>query len=157
MDLVLWRHAEAEEADAALPDLERPLTARGERQAARMAQWLQRQMPHDLRVLASPAERTQRTAMALERKFRTVAELAPEGSATALLAAAGWPLAKRMVIVVGHQPTLGRAAALALTGQEADWSVRKGAVWWLRFRERERGGKDEAGCVLHCVQSPDTL
>ena len=40
MDLILWRHAEAEEADDGRPDLERKLTARGERQATRVALWL---------------------------------------------------------------------------------------------------------------------
>jgi phosphohistidine phosphatase len=153
MDLILWRHAEAEEADDGGDDLKRPLTARGERQAARMAQWLQRQLPDGVRVLCSPAERAQRTAMRLERRFRTMPELAPPASAAQLLAAAGWPDAKRAVLAVGHQPSLGRAAALALTGQEADWSVRKGAIWWLRWRERD----GEPGAVLHCVMSPETI
>jgi len=34
-------------------------------------------------------------------------------------------------LVVGHQPTLGRVAALLLSGAEADWDIGKGALWWI--------------------------
>jgi len=37
MDLILWRHAEAFEAEGEEADMNRSLTPRGERQAARMA------------------------------------------------------------------------------------------------------------------------
>jgi phosphohistidine phosphatase len=40
-----------------------------------------------------------------------------------------------------------------MTGQDQAWSVRKGAVWWLRHRERD----GELGVSLHAVQSPDFL
>ena len=57
------------------------------------------------------------------------------------------------VLVVGHQPTLGQVAALVLTGQPLPWAVKKGAVWWLRTRDRE--GDEQV--VLQAVQSPDCL
>lgn len=141
MDLILWRHAEAIEHDADVPDLDRPLTARGERQATRMAAWLNRQLPATTRVLASPAKRTQQTALALERKFRTVPAIAPDASAQAVLDAARWPTAKEPVLVIGHQPTLGLVASLLLMGTEHALAVKKGAVWWLRSREREGEGQ----------------
>ena len=73
MDLILWRHAEAEEAlqtdlDAQF-DLARKLTPRGEKQAARMAEWLDRQLPGSARIVVSPARRCEQTALALGRKF----------------------------------------------------------------------------------------
>lgn len=167
MDLVLWRHAEAVEGGPDLPDLERPLTAKGEKQAARVAQWLDRMLPDGARVLVSPAVRTQQTADALAslgRKFKTVALLAPEGSAASLLQAVGWPGGKGCVVVVGHQPTLGTVASLILTGQAQAWSVRKGAVWWLRERDKAGGliDGDQPNlqgnhAVLMAVQSPDLL
>ncbi len=40
MDLILWRHAEAENAEEGRDDLSRALTPKGERQALRMASWL---------------------------------------------------------------------------------------------------------------------
>jgi phosphohistidine phosphatase len=153
MDLILWRHAEAVEHDADVPDLERPLTARGERQAARMAAWLNRQLPATTRVLASPAKRTQQTAQALERKFRTVAAIAPDATAQAVLDAARWPTAKEPVLVIGHQPTLGLVASLLLTGSEQALAVKKGAVWWLRSREREGEGQ----VVLVAALTPEQV
>jgi phosphohistidine phosphatase len=153
VDLILWRHAEAIEHDADVPDLERPLTARGERQAARMAAWLNRQLPATTRVLASPAKRTQQTALALERKFRTVPAIAPDATAQAVLDAARWPTAKEPVLVIGHQPTLGLVASLLLTGTEQSLAVKKGAVWWLRSREREGEGQ----VVLVAALAPEQV
>lgn len=153
MDLILWRHAEAVPEKPGLPDLERPLTSKGERQAQRMAEWLQRHLAHSTRVIASPAVRCQQTAHALGRKFRTMAEIAPDASPEAMIAAARWPDAAEPVLVVGHQPTLGQVAALLLAGTAQDWAVKKGAVWWLRNRDRESGVQ----VVLHAVMSPDGL
>ncbi|MCU0967393.1 MAG: histidine phosphatase family protein [Rubrivivax sp.] len=153
MDLILWRHAEALEAREVEDDLDRALTARGERQAHRMAAWLGRQLPSSTKVLASPARRTQQTAAALERKFKTVPALAPDQGVEALLHAVRWPDSREPVLVVGHQPTLGLAAAYLLSGQAHPWSVRKGAVWWLRGRERDGALQ----VVLHAVIAPELL
>jgi phosphohistidine phosphatase len=153
MDLILWRHAEAEDAASGEDDLARALTAKGERQAARMAEWLNRRLAHSTRMLVSPARRCQQTAKALGRKFRTVDAVGPRTTARELLIAAGWPGAVEPVLVVGHQPTLGRVASLLLTGVEQPWAVKKGAVWWLRRRAR----LDDGELVLHAVQSPDAL
>jgi phosphohistidine phosphatase len=129
MDLVLWRHAEAREGDDALPDLERPLTPKGERQAQRMAQWLNRHLPESTRVLASPALRTRQTAEALQRKVKVVDELGPLRSVTELLQVARWPDSRSPVLVAGHQPTLGLTAAYLVGGLAVPWAVRTGAVW----------------------------
>ena len=134
MDLILWRHAEAEPGE---PDLGRRLTAKGIQQAERVAGWLDHQLAATTRILSSPADRAQQTAQALKRKFRVVPELAPGATVAAILAAAGWPDAREPVLIVGHQPTLGEVAALLLSGEEAPWSVRKGAVWWLSNRVRD--------------------
>ncbi len=150
MDLILWRHCEAEAGE---PDLGRRLTPKGQKQAERMAEWLERHLPDSARILVSPADRAQQTALALPRRFRTLAELAPGASVGAVLAAANWPDAREPVLVVGHQPTLGMVAAALLAGAEAPWSVRKGSVWWLTNRAREGG----AGTLLKAVTAPDFL
>ena len=152
MDLILWRHAEALESGAE-DDLARALTAKGERHAERMAEWLNRRLAHSTRILVSPALRCQQTAKALGRKFRTVAEIAPGASPEAVLRAARWPDASESVLVIGHQPTLGLAASLALTGAAQAWSIKKAAVWWIRHRPRD----DDSHVVLQAVQSPDCL
>jgi phosphohistidine phosphatase len=150
MDLVLWRHAEAFDAKAEQDDLERALTPKGERQAARIAEWLDRRLPDGVRILASPALRAQQTAQALGRRVRTSDAIAPGADVDALLAAAHWPRAHGTVVVVGHQPTLGLAVARLLGGDERSWSIRKGAVWWLRYRMR--AGQPQV--VLEVVQTP---
>ncbi len=153
MDLILWRHAEAEPEREGLGDLERALTPKGERQAQRMAEWLNRRLAHSTRVLASPAVRCQQTAAALGRSFKTVASIAPDAGIEAVLKAARWPDGSEPVLVVGHQPTLGLAAAWLLAAAPQPWAVKKGAVWWLRNRDREGG----AQVTLHAVVGPDAL
>ena len=153
MDLILWRHAEALEMREVQDDLDRALTSKGERQAQRMAAWLNRQLPAGAKVLVSPARRAQQTAAALERKFKTSPALAPDATVDALLQAVRWPDAREPVLVVGHQPTLGLAAAYLLSGQAQAWPVRKGAAWWLRARERDDGLQ----IVLHAVMAPDLV
>ena len=153
MDLILWRHAEAEDVEDGSEDLARALTPRGEKQAARMAAWLDRQLPEGLRVLASPARRTEQTARALGRKFKMRAELLPGGTPQDLLELAQWPHAKGAVLVVGHQPMLGQTIAQLMGLQSTDCAVRKGAVWWLRQRQR----LDQSQTVLVAVQSPELL
>lgn len=148
MDLILWRHAEAEAGE---PDLGRRLTPKGVKQAERMAAWLDAHLPDTCRILVSPADRAQQTAQALQRKFRTVPEIAPGASAGAVLSAANWPDSREAVLVVGHQPTLGMVASSLLSGEETYWSVRKSAVWWLSDRGRDGGST----VVLRAVLSPE--
>lgn len=148
MDLILWRHAEAEPGE---PDLGRKLTSKGHKQAAKMAEWLERHLPDSCRVLVSPANRAQETAQALGRRFRTVPDIAPGASPEAVLSAAGWPDSREPVLIIGHQPTLGAVAAYLLSGEPAAWSMKKGAIWWISTRVRETG----AQTILRAVVSPD--
>ena len=150
MDLLLWRHAEAEDAGRG-GDLERALTARGRAQAERVAAWLAERLPDGARILVSPAKRCQQTVAPLGRKTATVAAIGPGATAEALLAPAGGPnRGHQTVVVVRHPPTLGEAAAPAMGAAGADWQVKKGAVWWLKR------GKNGAARI-HAVQSPDEL
>ena len=135
MDLILWRHAEAFEAEPGESDLERALTPKGQKQARRMADWLMAQLPEGCKILVSPALRTIQTAEPLGRKFKIVPELAPGADAEDVLLAANWPNAKEPVLVVGHQPTLGQVAALLMSGQLQDWEIKKAAAWWLVQRD----------------------
>jgi phosphohistidine phosphatase len=152
MDLILWRHAEAE--DQASSDLARQLTARGRRQAQATARWLKSRLGDHAVFLVSPATRTIQTAEAFGDQYRVVRELAPGGSAQALLDAAGWPEGiAQTVVVVGHQPTIGQVASWLMTGDEAEWSVKKSGIWWLQGRTRGGG----AQAVLRAVTCPDLL
>jgi phosphohistidine phosphatase len=142
MELLLWRHAEAIEASDERPDLKRRLTAHGEKQARRVARWLIEHDPRPLRILVSPAVRCQQTAHPLALPFETDPRLAPAADAADLLEAINWPegYGKRggRTLLIGHQPALGRLASLLLLGQERDLAIRKGALWWLSQRKRDK-------------------
>jgi phosphohistidine phosphatase len=153
MDLILWRHAEAFDAEPGESDLERALTPKGQKQARRMADWLTAQLPEGCKILVSPAVRTRQTAEPLKRKFKVVAELAPGADAEDVLQAANWPNAREPVLVVGHQPTLGQVAALLLSGQPQDWEMKKAGAWWLVQRDPQ----DPYSVYLKAVMGPELV
>ena len=158
MDLILWRHAEAEVAEEGGDDLSRPLTKKGERQASRMAAWLDRHLPEGTRVLVSPSERTQQTVAPLGRKFKLRDELVPDTTVDNVLTLLKWhpetgPQSKGPVLLVGHQPYLGQLIARLLGMDEQICSVRKGGVWWLRTRMRD----GQLQTVLLTVAVPDFI
>lgn len=157
MDLILWRHAEAEDPSLdetqTPPDLNRALTQRGEKQAMRMAAWLDRQLPEGVRIWVSPARRCEQTALALGRKYKVRNELTYGGTPAQLLEVAQWPAHKYPVLVIGHQPVLGQTIAQLLGLKESECAVKKGSLWWLRSRERD--GRSQT--VIVTVQSPEVL
>lgn len=148
MELILWRHAEAEEG---IPDMTRKLTAKGERQAEKMAAFLRTRLPNDMRILVSPSVRAQQTIRALTKQFETVPDIGPGADLQTVLKVAGWPDGKGSTLVVGHQPYLGEIAALLMAGSESSYSIKKGAVWW--FSRRDRSGDSET--VLRLAIAPD--
>lgn len=165
MDLIVWRHAHAREGS---PDLARELTDRGREQARAMAAWLAPRLPAGARLVASPALRSRQTAQALREPDLIDPRIAPEAGLHEHLAAIGWPADaaaavsgsdrhatdhERALVLVGHQPTLGRLASQLLAGQALEWRIRKGAVWWLATRARE----GHARFWLRAVIEPDML
>lgn len=148
MDLLLWRHAEAEDGTS---DQARELTAKGVKQATKVAGFLRQHLPEDHRILVSPAARTQQTAAAFSDHFTLAPTIAPGATAQAVLHAARWPDAGGTVLVVGHQPTLGGVAAQLLGCGECSLSMKKGALWWFSLRE----GSDQT--TLRLVITPDFL
>lgn len=146
MDLILWRHAEAEDGS---PDESRKLTGKGHKQAAKVAAWLGDRLPKHSIVLASPAVRTQQTAKAFTGKFATSEEVGLSASPASILKAAGWPHGEGTVVVVGHQPTLGLTAAQLLTGRDIEWNIRRGALIWIAYKNGR--------AVLRAAIAPDLV
>ena len=158
MDLILWRHADAVAVkNDSEPDFQRRLTGKGRKQAAHVAEWLERHLPDSARVLVSPSVRARETAEALGRKFHIVPELAPGAPAAQVLIAAGWPDNRHAVVVVGHQPTLGQVASLLMFGQEQELSMRKGAAWWMTNRSREDEEMRQSRLTLRAAVCPEYL
>lgn len=153
MDLIVWRHAEAHEALPDGDDMLRALTPRGKKQAERMAQWLESQLPQGTRILSSPAVRAEQTVRYLGRKYKVRDALSPGASVQDVMETAGWPDAKYPVLLVGHQPALGGLMAQLLGMSEQACAVRKGSVWWLRHRIRE----GQSQTLLMAVTCPEKL
>lgn len=150
MELILWRHAEAELGE---PDESRTLTAKGHKQASKMAEWLDSNLPNSCKILVSPTARTVQTAEALGRKFKIHPGLGPDATPEKILAIAKWPDAREPVLVIGHQPSFGRLAALLITGTPQDWSIRKANAWWIMRRERDGASSN----YLRAIMTPDLL
>jgi phosphohistidine phosphatase len=149
MELILWRHGDAE---SGVPDELRRLTPRGVEEAARMAAWLKPRLPGGCRILVSPALRAQQTAQALGLPFETDAGLASGASVEQLLRVAGWPDARATTLIVGHEPTLGRAAGQLLSPDGAERPLVKGAIVWLAPRK-----DPSTGAALTAEMAPDSL
>lgn len=154
MELILWRHAEAEEAQGDTPDSERALTAKGKKHARKIARWLEKRIEGKARVFTSPAQRAQQTAEAFAKHFEVAPALDVGAKARSVLTAIGWPDEQGTVIIVGHQPWLGRVAALLLTGREGDWDIKKGSVWWLTSRQAPDGAIE---VTLRAVMAPNQV
>ncbi len=154
MNLILWRHAEAEDTDSR-GDLARELTKRGRKQARQMAHWLAPRLEGEWRIVVSPSRRTLQTVEPLEREFEVREALAPGTSPEKVLREAGWPEGRGNVLLVGHQPTLGEVAALLLNGAEGDVSIRKGAIWWFVARAREGKMETTLKTVLEPSEAED--
>ncbi len=133
MDLILWRHAEAEEGS---DDLARALTRRGQQQANRMAAWLRPRLPRDYVLLASEAKRSQQTAAFLSKGYGILPDFNPDRSAEEILKAISWPTPGKTIVLVGHQPWMGFMASRLMSGENQLWSIKKGAIWWLAHRQR---------------------
>ncbi|MCC5975425.1 MAG: histidine phosphatase family protein [Rubellimicrobium sp.] len=114
--LILTRHAKSDWASAALGDHDRPLNARGRRQAPLIGQWLVARGYLPDRVLCSDATRTRETADLIRTEMPDpprVTHLAAlyhasaDGMLDCLKRAEG-----RVVMMIGHNPGIADFAAL---------------------------------------------
>ncbi len=139
MDIILWRHAYAQEGSDTLADIDRPLTARGIKHAKRVGDWLEKKLPDSTKVWSSPALRCCETAQALGRKFKNSDELLPTANTAQMLAFIAQQMAAHSstsaLLLVGHQPSLGQAIAQLLGLSALEFPLKKGAVCWLRLNQ----------------------
>lgn len=153
MDLILWRHAEAIDLPENGNDLDRHLTPKGERQAARMSAWLDRVLPQGTRIFCSPATRCEQTVLPLGRRYKLREELSPNGHPDEVLDLIQWPSSKGAVLIVGHQPYLGQMVAKLFEMKSSDCSIKKGSVWWIKARIRD----EQIQTTLQAVQLAELL
>ncbi|MDO5638491.1 MAG: histidine phosphatase family protein [Neisseria sp.] len=137
MNLILWRHAEAEYGP---PDLERALTNKGHDQARIMAAWLQRHLPAPYRLWASEAQRSRQTAACLGSHMQVFPALNPDIDARSLPQLLEHIGSDDTVVIVGHQPWLGELSAFLLNENWEGgtyWSYKKGGFWWFQVKHSD--------------------
>ena len=150
MEFILWRHAEAENGT---PDSARQLTSKGTDQAARIAKWLNAKLPANAHIIVSPAQRAQQTAAALGRSFLTDENVGLSATVKSVLAVANWPNVEGVVVIIGHQPTLGEIATLLVSDDPMALSFQTGELKWFN-------STDEQGAITSVLQHnvyPDML
>ena len=146
MDLILWRHAEAEEGSN---DLARELTRKGQQQAGLMAAWLRLRLPRDFQLLASQARRPQQTASFLSKNYQVLPEVNPDATLESVLSPVSWPDSRHPIVLVGHQPYIGQIASQLIGGEAQMWNVKKGGVWWISHRVRHGIAQNSLKLVLN--------
>jgi len=152
-EIIFWRHAEAHDASDGQNDLDRKLTVKGQRQAERVAFWLDRNLPQHCKVYVSEAKRAQQTVRCLPRKYKTLAELNPDARPQEVLAAVGWGIQTEPIVLVGHQPWIGECIHWLLMDGTAPLAIRKGAAWWLQSRAREAANE----VIVRAVATPELM
>ena len=156
-NIILWRHAEAVEAVAG-DDMARPLTNKGQRQAKRIAYWLKQHLPDDTLMVSSAALRAFQTAQALNKtnssKINVCSALNPNASLRELMVFLSRFDAQTNVLLVGHQPLLGRLAGHLLSLDASELAIKKGAIWWLRLESNPANLNQPLHYEIVSVQTP---
>ena len=149
MWVYLFRHGPAGQRDAERwpDDHRRALTERGMRRTERAAHGLAGLERRPLHVLTSPLERATQTATLLERELTLAGpvliaeELAPSGPFAKLIGRLH-RLATDAVVIVGHEPDLGRLAGLLVFGDpERALPLKKAGCCAIAFEGAVRPGE----------------
>lgn len=164
-NLILWRHADAEILSVNGNDIDRALTKRGRKDAAKMAQWLHQYLPKNTVIYCSPARRCLETSVALQKlnadkiqhEIKVVEFLSVDSTVEAMVKKLTDTDNSKTFLIIGHQPNLGLLIAKILGMQESACVVKKGAVWWLRQRNVAGVSAVAAQTYLFAVQHPDYL
>lgn len=147
MNIILWRHATAEDT---FPDHDRDLTTKGELQAQKMGQWLRRNLTGTLLTLVSPSKRTLQTAKWFSEDVHLHPSVKVSSKTEQILELIEYPpQATDNLVIVAHQPFLGEVASRLLTGSNHPIKVNKGSIWWFIHKH--------GTYHLHTVINPDLL
>ncbi len=154
-NIILWRHAQATETLNFVDfkkDLARELTQKGQKQAKNMARWLIQNKVANMALLSSAAVRACETARALQPTIIINEAFNPGASLQQVLTALAKMDQTSDIILVGHAPWLGQLAAHLLGLTQHEFSIKKGAIWWLRLNEALTNHYD-----ILTVQTPNLI
>ncbi|MDQ3229973.1 MAG: histidine phosphatase family protein [Pseudomonadota bacterium] len=123
-ELILLRHAHAEQATPGQADIDRPLSTEGIAEAEAAAAWLKANNLVPDRVLCSPSRRTRETMEAVLGKVGYVDQRLDdaiyEATSGTLAGLADTHREAERLLLVGHNPGLEQLAALMHSGQSGD-------------------------------------
>jgi phosphohistidine phosphatase len=154
MKLILFRHGPAgsHTVDPA-QDSERPLTDRGVARTRRAARGLAQIERRVSAIWTSPYARAHQTARLLAEALGTqrvepVEDLAPGGSQRKLLEGLARFGANDTVVLVGHEPYLGKLTTLLLFGAALSLSLKKAGACSIVIEGAPRPGAGELQWLL---------
>ena len=156
MRIVLLRHGPAGTRDPSRwpDDAARPLTSRGRERTRRAAQGVRRLVDGVALVLTSPLVRARETADLLaavvepEKDVETLDSLAPGGSTRPILARLGRLEPDSTVVLVGHEPDLGKLAGLLVFGAPAPLPLKKAGACSISFADSPAAGTGRVDWLL---------
>jgi phosphohistidine phosphatase len=150
MLVILFRHGPSEERDPERwpDDGDRPLTERGEEKTRRAAEGLSRLVPSVDVVLASPLIRAQQTARILcdvlqAPAAETIAALEPGSPWRAVLERLRREPEDATIVLVGHEPDLGRLAGGLVFGAPRAMPLKKSGACAVYFELEVEPGRGE--------------
>jgi len=155
MQLILFRHGPAGRADPARwpDDGQRPLSARGGEKTRAAALGLARVVNKGATVWTSPLVRARQTADLIATALgaatpTTFGALAPGGPERTVLARLGAPDVDGPVVLVGHEPDLGRLAGSLLAAGPSSLPLKKAGAVVLDFDGSPRRGEGRLAAFL---------
>jgi phosphohistidine phosphatase len=161
MQLLLIRHARAEERALLKRDRTRALTEDGRRRMRKAARGLQVILPGLTRIVTSPLTRARQTAEIVAAVYKDVEvtslpALSPGTPSSTVLA---WLRAQpndAVLALVGHEPDLGQLASWLLAGKSTGFvQFKKGAAALIEFAAHPAAGQGTLHWLLTAAQLAD--
>ena len=158
MQLVLIRHARAEERMLFKRDRTRALTQDGQRRMRKAVRGLHALLPGLTLIATSPLLRARQTAEIVAAGYAgidtvSLPALSPGVAPRAVLAWLRAQPADAMLALVGHEPDLGLLAGWLLSGKQTGFvQFKKGAAALIEFAGAPAAGKGTLAWLLTAAQ-----
>ncbi len=146
MNIILFRHGDAENSSPGVKDSERKLTATGEVRTRKNAELLKQYIGSPDYILTSPLARAQQTAKIIlevlhcKNEIITDKKLAPGSKSENIIDLANY-LNAQNILFVGHQPDLSNQLSGLISPTEAYVEFKKSAAAKISFGKKPALGK----------------
>jgi len=158
MQVILIRHARAEERALFKRDRTRALTEDGQRRMRKAARGLHALLPGLTQIATSPLARARQTAEIVAAVFdgvdvMTLSALSPGTAPRTVLTWLRTQPNDTTLALVGHEPDLGQLAGWLLSGRPSGFvQFKKGAAALIEFADAPAAGKGTLAWLLTAAQ-----